>query len=248
MSEIVYDVRDGVAIVTLNAPDRRNALSVKMSRELADAVRRAEADSAVGALVVTGGQHFCAGAVRDVLAGAGADPAEDEAYRNLETVYRAFTVVGEVAVPTISAVRGAAVGAGLNLALASDLRVVSTTCRLLPGFAQIGIHPGGGHYTLLSRSAGRETAAAIGLFGAEISGARAVELGMAWAAYEDAEVEQQALALAANVARNPALARRMAANFRRETTAGGVPWDVAVELERPAQMWSLRRRHSSGPA
>lgn len=245
MAEVLYEVRDGVALVTLNAPERRNALSVEMSLELVDAAERAGADPDVGAVVITGGQHFCAGAVRAVLADAGADPAQDEAYRNLETVYRAFTGVGEIAVPTIAAVRGAAVGAGLNLVLATDLRIVSTTARLLPGFAQIGIHPGGGHYTLLNRTAGREAAAAMGLFGAEINGSRAVELGMAWAAYDDAEVEQQALALAANVARNPALARRMAANFRRETAPGGVPWDVAVELERPAQMWSLRRKHDA---
>jgi enoyl-CoA hydratase len=246
MTEVLYEMRDGVALVTLNAPDRRNALSVSMSLELASAAERAGSDPAVGALVITGGAHFCAGAVRAVLADVGADPAQDEAYRNLETVYRAFTAVGEVAVPTIAAVRGAAVGAGLNLALATDLRIVSTTARLLPGFAQIGVHPGGGHYTLLNRVAGREAAAALGLFGAEVSGERAVELGMAWKAYEDAEVEPAALAFAANCARNPDLARRMVANFRRETAPGGVPWDVAVELERPAQMWSLRRKHDAG--
>jgi enoyl-CoA hydratase len=183
--------------------------------------------------------------VRSVLTDTGRDPVEDEAYRNLETVYRAFTTIGEIAVPTIAAVRGAAVGAGLNLALATDLRVVSRTARLLPGFAQIGIHPGGGHFTLLNRVAGREAAAAMGLFGEEADGDRAVSLGLAWAAYDDAEVEDRALALAARVAKDPALARRMVATFRRETAPGGLPWDVAVELERSPQMWSLRRRHGA---
>ncbi|MFF5232376.1 enoyl-CoA hydratase-related protein [Dactylosporangium sp. NPDC000521] len=243
MSEVRYEVGDGVARITLDAPDRRNALSVEMSRELTDAALTAEADPSVGAIVVTGGAHFCAGAVRDVLADAGRDPAEDGAYRNLETVYRAFTTVGSVGVPTVAAVRGAAVGAGLNLALATDLRIVSRTARFLPGFAQIGIHPGGGHYTLLARVAGREAASALGLFGDEVDGERAVALGLAWAAYDDGEVEEQALAMARRAARDPELARRMVANFRRETAQGGVPWDVAVELERPAQMWSLRRRH-----
>jgi enoyl-CoA hydratase len=139
--------------------------SVSMSRELADAALSAEADETVGAVVVTGGPHFCAGAVGSVLADAGADPAEDSAYRSLETVYRAFTTMGWIVVPTVAAVRGAAVGAGLNLALATDLRMVSRTARLLPGFAQIGIHPGGGHHMLISRVAGREAAAAMGLFG-----------------------------------------------------------------------------------
>ncbi|EWT01400.1 hypothetical protein N865_10335 [Intrasporangium oryzae NRRL B-24470] len=242
-SEVTYAVDGGVALVTLNAPERRNALSVEMSRALVEAARTAESDAAVGALVVTGGAHFCAGAVRSVLADTGRDPVEDEAYRNLETVYQAFTTIGEVGLPTIAAVRGAAVGAGLNLALATDLRVVSRTARLLPGFAQIGIHPGGGHFTLLNRAAGREAAAAMGLFGEEVDGDRAVSLGLAWAAYDDADVLDRTVELAGRVARDPALARRMVASFRRETRPGGVPWDVAVELERSPQMWSLRRRH-----
>jgi enoyl-CoA hydratase len=199
----------------------------------------------VGAVVVTGGEHFCAGAVRSVLADTGRDPVEDQAYRDLETVYAAFTTLGSISVPTIAAVRGAAVGAGLNLAMAADLRVVSRSARLLPGFAQIGIHPGGGHFTLLARAGGREVAAAMGLFGQEIDGLRAVELGMAWAAHDDADVLPEALALAAGVAADPDLARRMVVSFRRETAPGGLPWDVAVEVERAPQLWSLRRRHLS---
>lgn len=245
MTEIRYEVDDGVALITLDAPERRNALSVAMSRELIEAARTAEADAAVGAVVVTGGAHFCAGAVRSVLADTGRDPVQDEAYRNLETVYEAFTTMGEIGVPTIAAVRGAAVGAGLNLALATDLRIVSRTARLLPGFAQIGIHPGGGHFTLLNRVAGREAAAALGLFGDEVDGENAVRIGLAWAAYDDDEVQTHALALAARVARDPALARRTVASFRRETASGPVPWDVAVELERAPQLWSLRRKHAA---
>ncbi len=243
MSEIRYEVADRVAVVTLDAPGRRNALSVPMARELADVAQEAEADPRVGALVVTGGAHFCAGAVREVLTETGRDPAEDTAYRNLETVYAAFTTVGSIGLPTVAAVRGAAVGAGLNLALATDLRVVARTARLLPGFVQLGIHPGGGHFTLLARAAGREAAAAMGMFGEEVDGERAVALGLAWAAYDDADVEPQALALAGRVARDPDLARRVVASFRRESAAGGVPWDVAVEVERSPQLWSLRRKH-----
>ncbi len=243
MSEILYEVSDGVALVTLNAPERRNALSVEMAQELTAAAHAAADDPNVGALVVTGGAHFCAGAVRAVLADTGNDPAEDKAYRNLEALYASFTSIGNVAVPTVAAIRGAAVGAGLNLALATDLRIMATNARILPGFQQIGIHPGGGHFTLLNRTVGREAAAALGLFGEEVTGAKAVELGMAWAAYEDEDVLPQALAIAARVAADPALARRVCSSFRRQTAPGGVAWDVAVDMERPAQMWSLRRKH-----
>jgi enoyl-CoA hydratase len=243
VTEVNYGVEGGVALITLDAAARRNALSLEMSQELIDAAHTAAADRSVGAVVVTGGAHFCAGAVRSVLADTGRDPVEDNAYRNIETVYRAFTTIGEIPVPTIAAVRGAAVGAGLNLALATDLRIVSRTARLLPGFAQIGIHPGGGHFTLLNRVAGREAAAALGIFGEEIDGERAVALGLAWAAHDDDDVLPQAQALAARVAGDPELARRLVASFRRETAPGGVTWDVAVEMERSPQMWSLRRKH-----
>ncbi|WP_338748677.1 enoyl-CoA hydratase-related protein [Janibacter alittae] len=243
MTEVRYEFAEGVATITLTAPERRNALSVEMSRELTDAARTAESDPGVGAVVVTGGEHFCAGAVRSVLAETGRDPVEDTAYRDLETVYAAFTTIGSIDVPTIAAVRGAAVGAGLNLALSADLRVVSRSARFLPGFAQIGIHPGGGHLHLLHRVAGREATAAMGLFGEEVDGSRAVDLGIAWSAHEDADVEDAARAVAARAAADPDLARRVLRSFRRETAPGGLPWDSAVEVEHSPQMWSLRRKH-----
>ncbi len=245
MGEVRYDATEGVATITLAAPERRNALSVEMSRELIDAARTAESDADVGAVVITGGAHFCAGAVRSVLAETGKDPVEDTAYRDLETVYSAFTTIGTLDVPTIAAVRGAAVGAGLNLALSTDLRVVSRSARLLPGFAQIGIHPGGGHLHLLHRVAGREAAAAMGLFGEEVDGTRAVDLGIAWSAHEDPDVEGAARAVAARAAVDPDLARRVLRSFRRETAPGGLAWDSAVEVEHSPQMWSLRRKHGA---
>lgn len=245
MTEVRYKVAEGIATITLAAPERRNALSVEMARELMDAARTAESDPSVGAVVVTGGEHFCAGAVRSVLAETGKDPVHDTAYRNLETIYAAFTTIGTIEVPTVAAVRGAAVGAGLNLALSTDLRIVSRSARLLPGFAQIGVHPGGGHLHLLHRVAGREAAAAMGLFGEEVDGARAVDLGIAWAAHEDAEVDAAAQDIAARAAADPDLARRVLRSFRRETGPGGLAWDVAVEVEHSPQMWSLRRKHGN---
>src|SRR5260370_41114670 len=85
-------------------------------------------------------------------------------------------------VPAVAAVRGAAVGAGINLMLATDLRIVAEDARLISGFLRIGVHPGGGHFGLLAARAGAETAAAAGIFGGEVSGLRAVQLGLAWPA------------------------------------------------------------------
>lgn len=105
--------------------------------------------------------------------------------------------------PTIAAIRGGAVGAGLNLALATDLRVVAEDARLSSGFMPIGIHPGRGHSALLARATGREVANAIQLFGQAITGVRAVELGLAWTATPADAVVPTALDLAEGAGRRP---------------------------------------------
>lgn len=241
--EVTYTVTDGVAVIGLDAGQRRNALTVEMAQELVRAARRAEADPAVGAVVLTGGAHFCSGAVRSVLEGLEADPLADAALEQLDAIYAAFTTVGSIEVPTVAAIRGAAVGAGVNLALATDARIISEGARLIPGFARVGLHPGGGHYTLLNRVAGREAAAAMGLFGETITGERAAALGLAWAAVPDDAVLEAAVQLVAGAAADPPLARRMVKSFRAATRPGGLSWDVALELERVPQLWSLHRRH-----
>src|SRR5690606_11575965 len=98
------------------------------------------------------------------------------------------------------------VGAGLNLAMAADLRIVAKDARIIAGFTAAGIHPGGGFFTLVRRLAGREIAGALGLFGMELSGARAHEVGFAAVCVDDAEVESTALYMASRVAEDPILA------------------------------------------
>jgi enoyl-CoA hydratase len=247
VEEIRYEVTDGVSVITLDAPDRRNALTPRMAAELVRALDEADADPAVGAVVVQGGPTFCAGAHLATLDDVKADPAADESYRAIEGIYDAFLRLGATKSPTVAAVRGAAVGAGVNLALAADVRIVAHDARLLSGFARIGLHPGGGHFALLARTAGREAAAAIGLFGREVSGSRAADLGLAWQAADDADVEPLALELARQAAADPALARSMVASFRQETEAPGLPWTAAVHVERAPQMWSFRRAAASDP-
>jgi enoyl-CoA hydratase len=240
--EVQVERRDGVAVLRLAAEDRRNALTPEMAQAIVDACDALDADASVGAVVVTGGAYFCAGGARDTLARAGEDPAEDGRYRDLGIVYRAFQRVGELEPPTVAAVRGGAVGAGMNLAFATDLRVVAADAKLISGFIPIGLHPGGGHGVLLGRTGAREATAALTLFGERITGARAAELGLAWAALPDAEVEPRALELAAVPAADPELARRTARTLRTELGPPAIPWPAALDLERASQMWTLRRR------
>ena len=114
---------------------------------------------------------------------------------------------------------------------------------IVSGFLPIGLHPGGGHGALLGRTGQREAAAAMALFGERIDGARAAELGLAWSAVDDSEVEGVAHALAARAGADPELARRTAKSLRAELGPPPLPWAAALELERASQMWSMRRKH-----
>ncbi|MPZ80085.1 MAG: enoyl-CoA hydratase/isomerase family protein [Actinophytocola sp.] len=240
--------REGaVAVVTLNAPGWANALVPEMAAELIHVVDEIDADPAIGAAIIRGaGDNFCSGAHRDVLAKVGQDPAEPTRYGMTGAVYEAFYRVGQLGVPSIAAVRGAAVGAGMNLALSTDLRIVATDARLTAGFMRIGIHPGGGFFVIGDRTMRREATAALGLFGEVIDGTRAERIGLAWRAVPSDEVETTAMELAAVAAKDPELARRTVRSFRQELGPPTVSWDVALEAERASQMWSLRRRAAAG--
>lgn len=246
-SELTLERDGGLAVMTLRAPERRNALSAAMADAMVAACEELDADGTVGAVIVTGeGPYFCAGGDRAQLAAAGEDPAEPSLYKAMGRIYQAFARVGELAPPTIAAIRGGAVGAGLNLALATDLRVVADDATLLSGFLPIGLHPGGGHAALLTRLVGRETANAMQLFGAKVTGAQAVDLGLAWAAVPAADVDTAARELAKVPAADPELARKTARSMRAIAGPPAVPWPAALELERASQMWSLRRRDLAG--
>jgi enoyl-CoA hydratase len=246
VSEVVLTTDAGVATLTLSAPERRNALTPGMARELVEACEAIDADDSVGAVVVRGeGEGFCSGAARPLLAAIAESPLDDDALHSLLLVYEAFGRVARLQPPTIAAVRGAAVGAGINLALSTDLRIAAEDARFVAGFLRIGVHPGGGHFTLLARLAGREAAAALALFGEEVDGRRAVELGLAWQAVPGDEVDAAAHELAARAARDPALARRGAQTMRAELDAMGLPVRVALQAELANQLWSLQR--SLGP-
>jgi len=244
MPAIHLTVEAGVARIEIDNQDVKNALSPEMADDLVDACEQIDGNHEVGALVVTGaGRDFCSGA--DTRTWVDHDnPASDAAFENTSRTYRAFMRVGNVAVPTVAAIRGVAVGAGTNLALAADLRIVAHDARLL-GFSRTRIHPGGGFLTLASRAMGREATAAVGLFGAELNGHDAVRVGLAWETLPADDVVARAMELAAIPARDPELSRKVLHSFRVESAASALSWDAAVEFERGVQMWSLRRRHAA---
>ena len=117
-------------------------------------------------------------------------------------------------------------GAGLNLALATDLRVVADDAVLVSGFLPIGLHPGGGHTALLGRLGSREAAAALTLFGERLTGRELAARGLAWRALPEADVDAAAFELARRPAADPELARRTARSLRAVLGPPALPWSA----------------------
>jgi enoyl-CoA hydratase len=240
--DVTLEVDDGLAVVTLDHVDARNSLTLVMVDRFHELLDDLERRRDIGAVVVQGaGHHFCSGLDRAVFDIQQSDPAGSEAYRRAKRVYGTFQRLGSLPVPTFAAVRGAAVGAGLNLAMATDLRVVADDARLIAGFPNLGLHPGGGFFALATRLIGREAAVALGVVGEELDGRRAAELGFAWTSTESEQVVDECVRLARRCAADPDLARATIASFRNVAGPPGVSWDAAVDLEHAPQMWTFRR-------
>lgn len=239
--EIGLEIVAGIATLTLEAPQRRNALTAPMARQLGDALGEVEENGDVCALVLRGaGGYFCAGGDRATLAAAAADPADDRMFRDMDALYQSFHQLGALSVPTVAAVRGGAVGAGLNLALATDVRIVGDDAVLRSGFLRIGAHPGGGHFGLMERLGGPQTTAAMTLLEQKVVGAEAVRLGLAWEAVEDQRVDARATELVAGVS-DPELVRFATRSLRAQFGAAAPAAALALRAEQAGQMWSLRR-------
>jgi len=196
---VLFSIENHVALITVNDPDRRNALTDEMSALLRAAVERAEADPEVHAVVITGaGKAFCAGADLSALGSAGSGEAES----GLRRIYDGFMAVGNCRLPTIAAVNGAAVGAGLNLALAADVRIAGPGALFDARFQKLGLHPGGGATWMLQRAVGPQVARAALLFGMRFGAESAVRHGLALSVADDP------VAAALELAAGPAAAPR----------------------------------------
>lgn len=231
MPHVHVEHRDAVAVVTLDDATRRNSLSVELCAELVDAMTRLERDDRTAAVVVTGaGPAFCAGADLSQL---GSSRRE-----GLLEIYEGFLSVARSPLPTVAAVNGAAVGAGMNLALACDLRLAGGSARFDTRFLDLAIHPGGGHTWMFRRIAGQQATAAAVLFGQVLDGAEAERVGLAWRCVRDEDLAETAVSVAARAAAGPReLARRVKATIRDMATIDDHA--EAVERELVDQLWSM---------
>jgi enoyl-CoA hydratase len=241
LSLLRVDVDQRVAVVTLDDPDRRNVLSLDLVDEIVTAFDRLEDDADVGAVVVTGAPPaFCAGADLSHLAASQTGSGDDAAPPGLRSVYEGFLRVARSSLPTVAAVNGPAVGAGMNLALACDVRLAGRSARFDTRFLKLGLHPGGGHTWMLRRLVGTQAAAAMVLFGEVLGGDEAVEAGLAWRCLDDGALLDGARAFAARAAEVPPILVRRAKETIA-TMAGIADHEEAVQVELTAQLWSLQQ-------
>lgn len=233
MSLVLLDKSDGVATITLNNPGERNTLTAPMVAEIVAAMDDIEADESMGAVVVTGAAPaFCAGANLGNLAEATGE--------SLKNIYEGFLRIAYSPLPTLAAVNGAAVGAGMNLALGCDVRVAARRAKFDTRFLQIGIHPGGGHTWMLRRIAGPQAAMATVIFGDILDGAEAERIGLAWKCVDDDQLLTVAHEMAARAASRP---RELLKVTKRtiQDMAHVAEHPAAVERELDPQVWSTRQ-------
>jgi enoyl-CoA hydratase len=226
---VLLERRDGVGVITIDLPERRNSLTLPMSAELVEHVTTCEQDENVAAIVVTGAPPaFCAGADLTALG--------DAREMGLRAIYAGFLAVANSTLPTIAAVNGPAVGAGLNLALACDVRLVGPGARFDARFLQLGLHPGGGMTWMVQRLVGPQTAAAMTLFGLILDADTAVEKGLALHKADD--VVASAVELARAAVQAP---RELVITTKRtlRATAAYDRHDDAIETELIAQLASM---------
>ncbi len=224
--DLVQTRQDGrVRILTLNRPDARNALNAAIRTELIACVQEAENDASVGAIVLTGaGSTFAAGAdIRELLA---RNTTQQREFLQPPHIY---SVIEQLRKPVVAAINGHALGAGLELATACDVRVASDKAKLGQPEVGLGLIPGGGGTQRLVRLVGKGAASMLVYTGDPISAQDALRIGLVDAVASADKVVEQAIGLAAAMARNDVAALGAAKRALRAATR--LPHDEGLRVE-----------------
>lgn len=205
-NELLVAQADGVLTLTLNRPERRNAMSLSLYESLLQELERAQADAAVGAVVLTGaGGAFCAGGdvARMAAAPEAAPQTLEEKVVDLRRRTRIVELLHCMRKPTIAMMRGAAAGAGLSIALACDMRIADASVRLTTGFVKVGLSGDfGGHY-FLPRLVGAAKARELYLLSALVQADEALCLGLVNRVVEPDALEDEVNTMARSLANGP---------------------------------------------
>ncbi|WP_150283687.1 enoyl-CoA hydratase-related protein [Rummeliibacillus sp. TYF-LIM-RU47] len=226
---IHYDVRDGVAWLTLNRPDKLNAFTARMNSEIKDAVKTASRDEEVRTIVFTGaGRAFC----------SGQDLSEVDETMDHGDILRSHygPMVKEMRrceKPIVAAVNGVAAGAGFSLALACDFRLVSENASFVNAFIHVGLIPDSGNLYFLTKLVGEGKAAELAMLGEKIPAERAVELGLANRVYTAETFTDEVHTFAARLATMPTKAMGLIKRSLKE--ASTLSFDEYLEREAQGQ-------------
>lgn len=227
MTLVRRDVADGIAWITLNRPERMNAITVALSRELEKAIVELGNDPTINVVIIRGAEgNFCAGGDFDeveLLRSQGRD-----ALRQLFAAFcRACEAIARVDVPVLAAVEGVAMAGGFELMQASDIALVSEDARIADNHIKFGWIPGGGSTQRLSRLVGRQQALGLLLSGDRISGADAVRLGLAYRSFPQPEFDDGVRRFAADLATR----RREAVTSVKRLVYAGLEVALSAGLE-----------------
>jgi 2-(1,2-epoxy-1,2-dihydrophenyl)acetyl-CoA isomerase len=209
---LLYEVKDGIATLTMNRPERLNALGDTLRDDLQEAVTRAAEDSDVRVLILTGaGRGFCSGgdvkAMNERRESRAERPIMDKVAPTRDQTVQALR---DAPKPVIAAVNGAAAGAGMNIALCCDIRLASTAAKFAQAFVRRGLHPDWGGTYFLPRIVGTAKACELIFTGEVIDAQEALRLGIVSAVHPPEELMPAALALARKIADGPPIAIRLA--------------------------------------
>jgi enoyl-CoA hydratase/carnithine racemase len=240
MSELLVDRKDdGVVLITLNCPDRRNAMTDAMTAQWRDTMAALATDRQARCVVVTGaGTAFSSGGDLSWLGerGSGAEDVPRLRDRML-AFYRSWLMITELEIPTVAAVNGPAVGAGLCVALACDLVYAADDAKLLAPFTSLGLHPGMAATYLLPRRA-PALARELLLTGRSVSGAEAADKGLVNQSFPKNDLMSEVGAIAAKIVQNAPIATRLtkvALNQDHQDLEAALRWE---SLAQPVTMAS----------
>ena len=240
--ELIVDTRDAVRLLTLNRPEKLNALNPEIHEALAEAFAEIERDDAIRAVLLTGaGRGFCAGADLTQNLTSPMDGGQRDLGASIDRHYNPLVRrMRALPKPIIAAVNGAAAGAGANLALAADIVVAGKSATFTQAFIRIGLIPDAGGTWFLPHLVGDARARGLAMLGETITAEQAAEFGLIWKCLDDATLMETALAMAADLAAKPTQA--LAAMKQAFNAAAINSLDAQLDLER-----DLQRRMGATP-
>ncbi len=231
---IEFEITDGVAVLTLNRPDRMNSFNTEMHAEVRDAIKQVKKSEEVRCLLITGnGRGFCAGqdlSDRNVDPNAEMPNLGESIEKNYNPLIRSLQALE---MPVICAVNGVAAGAGANIAFACDIVLAARSASFIQAFCKIGLVPDSGGTWTLPRLVGHARAMALSMLGDKISAEQAMAWGMIWKCVDDESLKDEALAMAKQLATQPT--KGLALIKRAIQSSWDNSFDEQLDLERDLQ-------------